>query len=617
MLETLDDGSIRASGETPDADTYTLNFETDLKGITALRIEVLADESLPNKGPGRAENGNFVLSQLSVEALIPLSDQPQPIALQNATASFEQKGGNLSVASAIDPTKKDSKPGWAVAEQVGRNNHAVFETKTDLGDGSPTKLTVRLHQTHGDKHTLGRFRISATSVARPVTAAQTRIKGVPDSLVDVLSIEPAARIDDQKNALVAHYRGIAPLLEPARKELADAKKQRDDLDKAIPLTLFTMSVEPQAMRILPRGNWMDESGDIVQPAVPHFLPQPNAASRGDAASSESESQNGCSQDVKSPRLTRLDLAHWLVSRDNPLTARVFVNRLWKQLLGQGLVRSTDDFGSQGAPRTHPELLDWLAMHFIDSGWDVKHTIKLIVMSGTYRQSSQASPELRRFDPYNQWLARQGRFRLDAEMVRDNALTISGLLTRKVGGRSVKPYQPDGYWDHCNTFQGKLIYDQDHGEDLYRRGLYSYWKRTFLHPAMLALDAPSREECTADRPRSNTPLQALVLLNDPTYVEAARVFAERIIRDGGPNTEERIRLAYNRALSRAPRPEELKLLAATYQRHLEQFKSDSAAATELIKAGEWPVPQDIEAPELAAWTSVARVILNLHETITRY
>ena len=322
----------------------------------------------------------------------------------------------------------------------------------------------------------------------------------------------------------------------------------------------------------------------------------------------------------SKRLTRLDLARWLVSHDSGasgLTARVFVNRLWKLLFGQGIVRTTEDFGSQGAAPTHPELLDWLAVEFIDSGWDVKHAIKLIVMSGTYRQSSQANPELRRIDPYNQWLARQGRFRIDAEMVRDNALAISGLLTHKIGGRSVKPYQPEGYWDHCNTFQGKLIYDQDHGEDLYRRGLYSYWKRTFLHPAMLAFDAPSREECTAERSRSNTPLQALVLLNDPTYVEAARVIAERIIRDGGQDAHDRLQFAYRRALSREARADELSLLSSTLDQHLQKFRSDIPAAKELISVGEWPVPQDVDAAELAAWTSVARILLNLHETVTRY
>jgi hypothetical protein len=316
-------------------------------------------------------------------------------------------------------------------------------------------------------------------------------------------------------------------------------------------------------------------------------------------------------------LTRLDLARWLVSRDNPLTARVIVNRLWKMLFGEGLVRTTEDFGLQGTPPTHPELLDWLALDFIDSGWDLKHTLRLIALSGTYRQSSEASPDVVRADPYNYWLARQSRFRLDAEMVRDSALALSGLLTHKLGGRSVKPYQPEGYWDHCNTFQGKLVYDQDHGEDLYRRGLYSYWKRTFLHPAMLAFDAPSREECTAERPRSNTPLQALVLLNDPTYVEAARVFAERIIREGGETTDSRLQFAYRHAFARLPRSEEVNLLTSMLQQHMEQYRAAPDAAAEIIRVGEWPVPSDIDSVDLAAWTSVARVIMNLHETITRF
>src|SRR5205807_3896212 len=242
-------------------------------------------------------------------------------------------------------------------------------------------------------------------------------------------------------------------------------------------------------------------------------------------------------DVGDRRATRLDLARWLVRPDNPLTARVFVNRLWKLFFGQGIVKTLDDFGAQGAWPTHPELLDWLAVEFVDSGWDVKRLVKLMAMSATYRQSSHASPALLRTDPHNRLLARQGRFRLDAEMVRDNALAVSGLLSPKLGGPSVKPYQPAGYWTFLNF--PKREYSPDHGEDQYRRGLYTYWQRTFPHPSLLAFDAPSREECTVDRPRSNTPLQAMVLLNDPSYVEAARVFAERIIRQGGQTTPGRI------------------------------------------------------------------------------
>jgi len=225
--------------------------------------------------------------------------------------------------------------------------------------------------------------------------------------------------------------------------------------------------------------------------------------------------------------------------------------------------------------------------------------------------------LRDADPSSLWVARQGRYRLDAEMVRDGALLASGLLAEEIGGRSVRPYQPDGYWEHCNIFMGKLVYVQDHGKSLYRRSMYTYWKRTFLHPALAAFDAPSREECTVERTRSNTPLQALVLLNDPTYVEAARVLAERALREGGPDTDARIHFACERVLSRKANPAELSLLEGLYRKHLDEYAKDEAAAKDFLSVGEKPAPEDIGSAELAAWTSVVRAILNLHETITRY
>jgi hypothetical protein len=273
------------------------------------------------------------------------------------------------------------------------------------------------------------------------------------------------------------------------------------------------------------------------------------------------------------RATRLDLARWLAAPDHPLVARVFVNRLWKLLFGQGLVKTLDDFGSQGAPPTHPELLDWLAVEFRESGWDIKHMMKLIVMSNTYRQSSAASEALRQRDPYNSLLARQGRFRFDAEMVRDNALAASGLLSTKMLGPSTKPYQPPLYWAYLNFPQRE--WQADHGENLYRRGVYTYWCRTFLHPSLLAFDAPTREECCVERPRSNTPLQALVLLNDPEYVEAARAFAERILREGGSSTEERIRFAFRQTLNRKPQRQEVDVLSTLHDRHLAQSITSKA------------------------------------------
>jgi hypothetical protein len=348
------------------------------------------------------------------------------------------------------------------------------------------------------------------------------------------------------------------------------------------------------VRILPRGNWLDESGEVVQPAVLHYVP-PQLKAEG-------------------RRLTRLDLAHWLVSRENPLTARVFVNRLWKQFFGIGLSRALDDLGSQGEWPVNPELLDWLACEFMDRGWDVKEMVRTIVNSRTYRQVSTPSKEQQARDPDNRELARQGRFRLIAESVRDNALTIAGLLTTDVGGPSAKPYQPDGYWENLNFPPRQYVADA--GKTQYRRGLYTWWQRSFPHPSLLAFDAPTREECAADRGRSNIPQQALVLLNDPTYVEAARVFAARIVREGGEGMDQRIAWAWRQALQRPPRPDELATVRAVVEGHRAQYGRERDAAEALLKVGQSPPPDGLDRAELAAWTSAARVILNLHETVTR-
>jgi hypothetical protein len=283
-----------------------------------------------------------------------------------------------------------------------------------------------------------------------------------------------------------------------------------------------------------------------------------------------------------------------------------VNRLWKQFFGTGLCKTLDDLGTQGEWPAHQELLDWLAVEFMESDWDAKHLVRTIVLSQTYRQAAndkQADDRL---------LLRQRRFRLDAELVRDNALAIAGLLSPRVGGPSAHPYQPAGYWENLNFPVREYVADQ--GASQYRRGLYTWWQRTFPHPNMIAFDAPSREECAADRPRSNIPQQALVLLNDPTYVEAARVFAGRIVREGGGTTSARIAWAWYQALQRPPRPDEVTTITALVGKHLREYRDDRPAAEALLKVGF--APASGEAAELAAWTSAARVILNLHETITR-
>jgi hypothetical protein len=345
---------------------------------------------------------------------------------------------------------------------------------------------------------------------------------------------------------------------------------------------------------------MDDSGEIVQPAIPVFLGKFDTGER---------------------RATRLDLANWLVSRSNPLTARVFVNRAWKEFFGSGLSKILDDLGSQGEWPTHPELLDWLAVEFMQPEWnaagthtwDVNHIIRTIVTSQTYRQSSQARADLAERDPDNRLLARQSRFRVDAEMVRDAALSVSGLLIERYGGPSAKPYQPDGYLATLNF--PKREYSASHGDDLYRRGVYTFWQRSFLHPSLLTFDAPTREECAITRVTSNTPLQALVLLNDPIYVEAARVLAANVLRHDR-SLSGRVDYAVERALDREPTREERAILEDLYKKSFAEFRHAPEDAASFVHTGESAVPDAVKPAEFAAMTAVARAVLNLHEMITR-
>jgi hypothetical protein len=417
---------------------------------------------------------------------------------------------------------------------------------------------------------------------------------LPGAVLMALKVDGAKRTAAQKATIVAHYRSVAPELASIRQQIAGKKAEKVAAINANPTSLVSVSMaNPRTVRVLARGNWLDDSGEVVLPAVPAYL-KLGKASEG--------------------RASRMNLAGWITSKNNPLTARVMVNRLWAIFHGRGLATPLDDFGAQGTPPTHPELFDWLAVEFMDNDWDIRHMVKLMVTSGTYRQTSVTDAKTIDADPYNKWLARQGRWRLEAEMVRDNALSVSGLLVKTIGGASVKPYQPAGYWAHLNF--PKRSWKADSGDSLYRRGLYTYWCRTFMHPSLAAFDAPSREECTVERVRSNTPQQALVLLNDPTYVETARIFAERILHESSKNTQARITFAYQQALHRNPNVKELKLLAALAAKHLEQYKTDAPAAAAVLKVGAKPADLKLDKAELAAWTSIARVVLNLHENITR-
>ncbi|MFM7398394.1 MAG: PSD1 and planctomycete cytochrome C domain-containing protein [Verrucomicrobiota bacterium] len=402
------------------------------------------------------------------------------------------------------------------------------------------------------------------------------------------------RTPADRNVVRDYYLSLHPeALKTERDALAAAEKSHDAFRAAIPKTLVTAkAAQTRTVRILPRGNWMDETGEIVKAALPHYLPQPKLEGRAP---------------------NRLDLAQWLVSRDNPLTARVTMNRLWMQFFGTALSKNPGDLGAQGELPPNQPLLDWLAVEFMDGKWDLKRMVRIIVNSRAYRRASTATQAQRETDPYNRALARQTPFRLDAEFVRDNALAVSGLLVPKVGGPSVKPYQPERYWENLNFPVREYVHDQ--GEAQHRRGLYVWWQRSFLHPSLLAFDAPSREESCTERTRSNIPQQALVLLNDPTYVEAARAFGTASAAREGDD-DARLRWAWRRAVQREPNAAELGTLRKVLNDRRAAYRADPESAKKLLQVGLSPAPKESDPVELAAWTHAARVLLNLHETVTR-
>lgn len=582
-LEAQPDGSLKSAGSNPNKGSYTVSLDVQGK-VNAVRLETFSTPGFPGTGFSRG-NGNFVLTDVKISA------GDKALSIAKADANYEQAG--WPIAHTLD---KSSTTGWAIDghHKKAEKRSAVFRLKTphDFGSEGGT-LTIKLDHTSVHKqHLIGRFRLGVTDRESANLDAAT----IPDSVVAALKTPAEKRTAQQAKTLRAHYEQFSPELQPYKDKLAAAEKRIAEIEGSARTTLVTETIaEPRMTRILPRGNWLDDSGDVVDPAVPEFLPHDAITDR---------------------RANRLDLAKWIMRSDNPLTSRTFVNRLWKLYFGEGLSRNLDDIGGQGQPPTHPQLLDWLSVEFQESGWDVKHMVRLLVTSDTYAQSSVGSAKSRSQDPGNRLYARQGRWRLEAEFVRDAALSIAGLLQdSSVGGKSVKPYQPAGYWQHLNF--PKRSWQADQGDNLYRRSLYTFWCRTFLHPAMLAFDATSREECTAQRARSNIPQQALVLLNDPTFVEAARVFAAKIAAAEG-DTEAKIRWAFRKAVSRDPSSEEVQLLAQLYQHQIERFHQSSERAGQLLKVGASESNANRSDPaEFAAWTQVARAIINLYETTSRF
>ncbi|MBI3208022.1 MAG: DUF1553 domain-containing protein [Candidatus Solibacter usitatus] len=434
--------------------------------------------------------------------------------------------------------------------------------------------------------------------ARPIKADEARQLAVDATVRAILSTPAAKRSKDQKDRLKEYF--LSTVAPPEwRKAHAEGKELRAAMDalnrNIVTSMVMTELPKPRETFVLGRGDYRNRT-EKVTPAVPASLPPLPAGAPAN----------------------RLGLAKWLVDPSHPLTARVAVNRFWQMYFGSGLVETSEDFGSQGAPPTHPELLDWLATHFVESGWDVRAMQRLLVTSATYRQTSQSSPEMVERDPRNRLLARMSRFRLPAETVRDNALAIGGLLNRTVGGKSVFPYQPGGLWEEMaygDVFTAQT-YVQSHGDDLYRRSMYTFWKRTVPPAQMSVFDAPDREKCAARRARTNTPLQALVLMNDPTYLEAARALAEKVMVTAGRDANSRIRLAFQMAAARAPDARELKLLSQLAVRQQQAYRSHPETARKLITAGERKPAAALDPSELAAWTTVTSAILNLDEVITK-
>ncbi len=422
---------------------------------------------------------------------------------------------------------------------------------------------------------------------------------VPAHIETLRQLEAAKRTDAQKTELRTHFRNaVSDDGKKLNERVTELKNQVAALDKAIPDAMVMQDLpKPRDTYMLVRGQY-DKKGDKVTAGTPGSLPGGSSAATN-----------------------RLDLAKWLTSSANPLTARVTVNRYWQMFFGTGLVKTAEDFGTQGEFPSHPELLDWLAVEFRESGWDLRRLVTLIVTSATYRQSSAITKESFARDPENRLLARGPRFRLQAEFLRDQALAVSGLLNGEVGGKSVSPYQPPGLWEELMSRADGAnwtaqSYVQSKGKDLYRRTMYTFWKRTCPPAALAALDAPDRETCVVRRSRTNTPLQALVLMNDPTYVEAARKLAERMLKEGGANATSRIAFAFKLATSRVPNERETAVLARVFDSQRERFVADKGAAERLLKVGESPRDQKLDLAELAAWTVVANAILNLDEVVTR-
>jgi hypothetical protein len=579
-LTLLDDRSLLASGSNPDADTYVVRASCPLPEIAAVRLEVLEHPTLPRGGPGRDSEGNFFLSAFDFEA------GSERVRFGEALADDWQEGYEIKRV----PSEAGDDGGWAIdrtPSKVPLVRQAVFVPERPVRCEGATTLTFRLkHEMRRAARNIGRFRISVTASADP-----TRIARLPARLRPVLDVSPSDRTEEEKTALARVHRSLTPLLEPLRARSLELDEELDALGIVTALVMSEREdYERPSTPLRVRGSFMSP-GERVYAEVPAALP-PLASNQ---------------------MPNRLGLARWLVDEENPIVSRVTVNRFWEQLFGRGLVETSEDFGVQGSPPSHPDLLDWLASELMEKGWSTKSILRTIVTSATYRQSSAVTPELWERDSYNRLLARGPRFRVDSEIVRDIYLATSGLLSRKIGGPSVFPYQLDGIWNRPYSDERWLLSDFP---DRYRRGIYTYIRRTSPYPSLVTFDAPSREICTARRVRTNTPLQALTTLNDPAFFEAAQHLAKRLVTESGSKAADRVVHGFRLCLSRRPNPDELREVLAYQADERRRFAEDPEAALAVVEEQWEPGPDIADLADLAAWTMVSNVLLNLDETVTK-
>ena len=626
-LKKLDDRSALVSGAAPERDVYVITAKTDLKNITALRVEALPDVSLPKGGPGRDPYGNFLLTGIELEVAASDGEQPHEISFKDAFVDDQAYRIETKAFFSKEPgnTATDRPPGWFVNATNDQTNRlprqGVFVAVKPFDADSGATLTIKLKHLGGSLNQgMGHFRLSVTTTDEP-----KRVVGVSARLRPILLIPLAERSRKQREDLSTQFRAVTPLLKPERDRL---EKLRDEM-KALNITTALVMQERQGYErpstfFRERGSFLNKGEKMFAstPAVLHPMPE-------------------------SAPINRLGLARWLVDENNPLTARVTVNRFWEQIFGRGLVETSEDFGTKGERSSHPELLDWLAVEFMnptwragdreterqgdrgtrgqgDKGtgghlnpisppspisWSMKRLVRLIVTSSTYRQSSVTTPALLEKDPYNRLLARGPRFRIEAEMIRDVTLAASGLLSRKLGGPSVFPLQPEGVWKSPYSSEKWTV---SKGEDRFRRSLYTFVRRSSPHPAMMAFDATSREYCTVRRVRTNTPLQALTTLNDEAAMEAARALAKRMIEDGGDDLNARLIYGFRACVTRTPKEKEVERLADLYRQQLNLLAANATEAEKVVKNHSTKAT----VVEFAAWTMVANVLLNLDETLTK-